>query len=293
MFPGKKNLLVAVAIIYGLLLFVGLTLWRLPMANLIPYFVETASKGRLLLKVERASFSLPLGFRLQDVSYALSLGERKTQGRLDGLYLGVNLFGLVTGRLPVSFEARPVAQEGSIQGSAELPLLGRSAYFEMKLSEVELGSLGLTSLSGRDLKGKASGEMKFKGNLGQPNTMLGEGRLLLKNGSVDTRMDLAGLKAVPFDSVRIPFTVKDGQLLLEKGEMLGAMLSGNLTGRIALNSKINDSALDLTARMKPGPLLEKNPLAGALLSRVKQGGKEIILKIGGTVRKPTMAWSNG
>lgn len=288
---NRKKILIACGIAYALVLFVGLTLWRLPIDNLIPYFVERGSKGRLLLKVERTSFSLPMGCRFEKVSYASVAGDRTTKGRLENLVLTVNLFGLVTGHLPVSFDVRPTAQGGKIQGSAGIPLLGRSAYFEMKLSEVEIEKLGLASFSGRDLKGKASGEMKFKGDLEEPSTLLGEGRLLLKNGSVDTRMDLADLKAVTFDSVRIPFKAKDGRLLLEKGEMEGPMLSGTLSGQITLSKRISDCVLDLTARLRPGPLLEKNPFAGALLSKIKEGGKEIILKIGGTVRQPTMAWS--
>jgi type II secretion system protein N len=206
--------------------------------------------------------------------------------------MGFNPFGFLAGLLQISFDARP-AEKGKIEGKAGMPILGTSqkAYFEIKLSEVDLESLAwLSSLSGRDLKGKANGEMKFKGDFSNLGTVLGEGRFLLKNGFVETRMDLAGLKAIPFDSVRIPFVVKENRVLMDKGEMEGPMLSGTLTGWISLNKKITDSGLDLTARMMPGPLLEKNPLSEAFLSKTRKGGKEIILKIEGSVRQPTINW---
>lgn len=292
---NKKNAVVAVAIIYGVLLFVGLILLRLPAHNLIPYFVERASKGRVVLRAERTSFSLPTGCKLEKVSYAVLGRDRETKGRLESLALDMNFFGLAAGRLPISFEARPMGQGGKIQGNAAIPLWGSfgKTYFEMKVSEVDLENMGLAAISGRDLKGHASGQMKFKGDFTDPGTVLGEGWLLLKNGSVDTRLEVAGLKAVPFESVQVPFTIKNGRLLLEKGEMQGPMLSGTLSGQVTLNKKIGDSVLDLTARLKPGPLFDNNPLAGAVLSKIKGEGKKIILKIGGSVRQPTMAWSSG
>jgi type II secretion system protein N len=288
---NQKTYFLSAAVAYALLLFVGLTLSRLPIGNMISYCTERTSKGRLLLKIERAAMSLPTGFRLENVSYVYSGGDRSATGQMERIDLNANLFGLVTGRLPLSFDIRPLAQGGRIQGSVGMPLLGRSVSLEVKLSEVDVGGIGLASLSGREVKGTASGQLKFKGDPGQLSTFMGEGLLLLRNGSVDTRMDMADLKAVPFESVRIPVKVSDGRLLLEKGEMDGPMLSGTLSGQVNLNKRVSDSVLDLTARMKPGPLLEKNPFAGPLLSKVKEGGKEIVLKIGGTIKQPTMAWT--
>jgi type II secretion system protein N len=285
----KNRLIIVFAIAYTLVLFVALTLWRMPTERLIPYFGERMSKGRLLLKMERASYSFPLGFNLEKISYALFGGENPMVDRLDRLSFRLNPFGLIQASLPVSFQAYFTGGTAAIRGSASIPLVGKNANLEITVSNFELGEMsGIKSLSGRDLKGTAGGDLKLRGDPSDLSTLSGKGRFQVQKGSVDTRMDLAGLKAIPFEIVRIPFTIKDGQLELEKAEMEGPMLTGALTGRIKLNKVLGSSALELIARFRPGPLFNQDPLAAALLSGIKDGSKEIILKIGGSLQKPTV-----
>lgn len=285
----KNKLVIALAVAYVLVLFIGLTMWRMPAERLIPYYAEKYSKGRLLLKVERASISFPLGCNLEKVSYAVSGGENPVADSLEHLIIRVNPLGWLRASLPVSFRAHPPGVGAIIQGRSSIPAAGKNTSIEIQASNVELGEMRVfKSLSSRDLKGKAGGQMSLSGNLADLSTLTGRGNILVQKGSVDTRFDLAGLKNIPFEVVRIPFTVKEGQLLLEKAEMEGPMLSGTLAGPIKLNKVFGNSTLDLTAKLRPGPLLHQNPMAGVLLSRIKEGSKEIVLKIGGSIKNPTV-----
>jgi len=286
---SRKNITIALAVVYAIVLFIGLTLWRLPAEKLIPYVAERLSKGRLLLKAERADFSFPLGFNLEKVSYAFGGGVNPSTDRLDRLTVGVNPLGLIRASLGVSFRIYPPGKGATIQGDGSIPIAGKNGSVEFSASGVQLGEMNIfKSLAGRDLKGIATGDAAVSGNFTDLSTWNGRGNLKVQKGSVDTRMDLAGLKAIPFDLVRIPFTIKDGQLSLEKVEIEGPMLSGVLSGRVKLNKVVASSTLDLTARLKFGPLFYQNPLAGAFLPKIKEGSKEIILRIGGSVQRPTL-----
>lgn len=285
----SKKITIALAIAYALVLFIGLTLWRMPADRLIPYLGERFLKGRLLLKVERAKFSFPFGCNLENVSYAILGKETGQTDRLDRLTFAVNPLGLLVASLPVSFRAHPPGGAAIIRGKASLPLAGKNGSIEVSASGVELRDMRILRwLSGRDLKGNAGGGMKLSGNPADLSTLTGRGDLLIQKGSVDTRIDLAGMKTIPFEIARISFAIKDGQLSLEKTEMEGPMLSGVLAGGIKLNKVFGSSTLDLTARLRPGPLFQQNPFAEALLSKAREGSKEIILKIGGSIQRPTI-----
>lgn len=285
----KNKLVIALGIVYAIVLFIGLTAYRLPAERLIPYFAERFSKGRLLLKVEQADLSFPLGFDLEKVSYAISWKDSLVADRLERLHVTVNLLEWLGASMPVSFQAHPPGAGAVIQGRSSIPAAGKKGSIEIKASNVQLSEMRvLQALSGRDLKGTAGGEMKLSGSMSDPGTLTGQGNVLVQKGSVDTKFDLAGLKSIPFEVVRIPFTVKEGRLSLEKAEMEGPMLAGSLGGRVILNKELDNSTLELVARLKPGPLLAQNPMGTVLLSRINEGSNEIVLKIGGSIRNPTV-----
>jgi type II secretion system protein N len=288
----KKKLFLAGAILYGVVLFFLMSFWRLPAERLLPYFVERYSKGRLIMRAERSAPSFPLGYTFERVSYGLVDGNRSAVGRLKSLYLGTGLLRLIAGYLPVSFTGY-LPDQGMIRGRVGISMFEslQKGYLELGVSGLHLDDMAvIDSFSNRKVRGVLNGEMKLKGNLVDPTRLFGEGRFILQKGSVDTRMDVAGLKAVPFEMIRLPFTLKDGVLTLENVEMEGPMFSGTVSGQIRLNKVLGSSPLQLTARLKAGPGLKNNPLAGALLAKIQKGKEQIVLKIGGSIQAPSMNW---
>lgn len=281
------------ACIYGVVLFLLLSVWRLPAERLLPYFVERTSKGRLLMWAERSTPSFPLGYTFERVSYGVADESRSAVGRLKSLYLRMGLLKLFAGYLPVSFTGY-MPEEGMIRGHAGISMVQsyQKGYLELGLSGLRLEHMTvIDSFSNRKVRGVLNGEMQLKGNLLDPTRVSGEGRFTLQKGSVDTQMDLAGLKAVPFETIRVPFALKEGVLTLKNVEMEGSMFSGTVSGEIKLNRIWGSSLLGLTARLKAGPGLKDNPLAGALLAKIQKGEGQIVLKIGGTIQAPSMNWS--
>jgi len=73
--------------------------------------------------------------------------------------------------------------------------------------------------------------------------------------------------------------------------MEGPMFSGRLSGEIRLQKDVAASLLSLTATMKPGTLLENNPLASQFLLKLRKGNDPVILRLEGTLDRPSITWS--
>ncbi len=289
-----RKWLIAGGVLYGLLLLLALTAARLPGEKIFSLVVERLSKGQVMFRPEKVTYSLPLGYRFDRVSYGITEGAKTGVGRLEALTIDLDFRELLSAYLPFRFLGT-LPGDGAFHGNTGISLTdgGQRGYLQVDVSGIDLEKLGVIgSLSDRKVKGRLTGSMSLKGKLLDPSGLHGEGRFLIQKGSVDTRMDLAGLESVPFDSIRLPFSIKQGQVSLNTVEMNGPMFSGTVAGHIRLEKKIGTSQLELTASLKPGPLLEKNPLAGPFLARIKKAGDRVVLKLRGSIHQPSMSWSS-
>lgn len=275
--------------IYLIVLFLLLTLYRLPADKLVAAGVETLSRGRLLLRAERVSLLPPLRFKLEGVSYGLYLGDDLIGDSLKSLTLAPDYGGLFSGYL--SLKILGVLDRGSFEGKIGVSMISgvKKGYLIMKANDLSLDDLNILGpLLKRDLKGKLKSEIEVRGNLTNPAELNGRGYVQLEKGYIGTRFDLPGFDRVPFDRIKVDFTVKDGTLVLNEGALSGPMLSGSLTGEIRLENKPANSRLKITARLTPGPLLEKNPLARQFFKATKKGKRAVTIKIGGTLNRPSI-----
>ncbi|EFK96809.1 membrane protein [sediment metagenome] len=235
----ERKVLIAGAVVYALLLFALLTLWRLPADRWLGYMAERMTRGNVALRAERVTPALPLGYRFHQVSYTVSQGSSSLSGRLDTLTVTVDFLRLFSAYLPGAFMA-VFPSGGVIDGSAGISMFGgpEKGFLSMKTSGLPIDGLGLGDLLNRNVKGILTGEVTAEGPLADPIRLFGQGVLVLRKGSVETKLDLAGLKAVPFERMRLPFTLRDGVLLIENAEMEGPWFSGTVSGRIRLKSPL-------------------------------------------------------
>ena len=135
------------------------------------------------------------------------------------------------------------------------------------------------------------GTVDLAGPINNLQRIRGKGLFFLENGSISTRLNLPGMESFPFESIRLAFTVQDGMVTLKDSEMKGPMFSGGLSGTIRLNEKIIRSSPQITVKMRPGPALEKNELARQFLGKLSAENRPLIIKVGGTLERPSIAWS--
>jgi type II secretion system protein N len=192
--------------------------------------------------------------------------------------------------LPVTFRA--VLAGGVIEGNAGISAFSglEKGYFSMKTSGLSLDGLGLGDLLNRNVKGTLTGDMSVEGRLTDAARLSGQGLLVLRNGSVETKLDLAGLKAVPFDRLQLPLTLREGLVSIEKAEMEGPWFSGTVSGQIQVKRPFGGSTLALNGRLKTGAGLDSNPTVRSLLGRIRKTGDQIVVKVGGAIGSPTVTW---
>ncbi len=285
----RKKILWAGLAVYALILFFFLTLYRLPADQLVAATTAHVTQGRLSIDAQRAAPLFPAGYRLEDVSCTVQLGEIMARDRLESLTLRPGLLRLMVGYLPVGF--RCALKRGRVDGKAGASLLRgpRKGYLAIDASDVYLEDFNiLQSLLRRALKGRLKAGMTIKGNMTDPSQLAGEGRALWEQGSIGTKLSIPGLEAVPFDTVRLAFTALDGKVTLKEGDMKGPMFSGSLAGEIKLAKKIARSQVMIEAKLTPGPMLRNNEMASQLLAKSTKG--TLIITVKGTLERPSISW---
>lgn len=287
---SQKGIL-AGAVLYAILLFIVMTLWRFPADRWLGHLAAKMTQGSVTFRAARVAHAFPLGYRFDQVSYTVSQGSTSLSGRFDTLIVKIDFPKLFSAYLPVGFRA--VLPGGVIDGSAGISAFSgvEKGFFSMKTSGLSLDGLGLGDLLNRNVKGTLSGELSVEGRLTDAARLTGQGVFVVRQGSVETKLDLAGLKAVPFERLHLPFTLREGLVSIEKAEIEGPWFSGTVSGGIRVKKPIGTSTLDLNGRLKTGPGLESNPAVGPLLSRIRKTGDQIVVKLGGAVGSPTVTWS--
>ena len=286
---NRNNIFWAGLAVYALILFLFLTFYRLPADRLIAATTAHATQGRLNIEVRGITPILPAGYRLEEISCIVKLGETSASDRLKSLTLRPGLLRFMAGYLPVRFAC--ALQRGQLDGTAGASLFRgpRKGYFTIDASEVYLEDFNiLQSLSHRALKGRLKGGMTIEGNLTDPSQLSGEGRILCERGSIGTKLSIPGLEAVPFDALTLAFTAENGKVTLKEGDMKGPMFSGSLAGEIRLAKKITRSQVMIEARLTPGPLLRNNEMARQFLAESPRG--PLVITVKGTLERPSISW---
>jgi type II secretion system protein N len=279
---------------YSVILFLLMTFYRLPVDKIIAASVERLTASRLCIGASKVSPILPPRYRLEDISYGVAWGDILAKGTLTSLILGPDYVGLLRGYLPMKFKG--MLPRGYFQGRTGVSIIGgvRNSSFRIKIEDLFLEDLEvLGPLVNRELRGRLNGEIELKGDLTDPTKITGTGRFLVEKGSIGTKIDLPGMDTVPFERMRLGFSIKDGILTLNESDMNGPMFSGNLSGTISCRKKLSGSLLNMTARMTPGPLLKNNQMAKQFLGKSRSGDGPMIVRIGGRVERPSIRWSKG
>jgi type II secretion system protein N len=278
-----------VFLVYGVALFLCLTVYRLPSEKLLQRGVNQFTEGKVILKAERISATFPPGYRLENVEYSILLTGDFYKNNLKFLNIYPNYLGLLEGYFPVTMKGLLPRGDFEIEAGASILKGSKDGFIAFKASDAYLEDLGfLKLLTGRTLKGKVKAEVNLKGNLTDYTRIHGDGRLSLEEGSLESQVQFFGLKEIPFKNLRISFTVKEGLLSLKEVELAGPVFSGRISGDIRLKKPLEQSLLHLTARLTPGSGLPENEGTTPV-----PAGKDglMVVRMEGMLRNPHVSWS--
>ena len=275
-------------LVYGVALFLILTVYRLPSEKLLQRGINQFTGGKVILKAEKISFTFPPGYRLQNVEYSILLSGDSYKNNLKFLNIYPDYLGLLGGYFPIRMKG--LLPRGGFEMEAGTSMLkgSKNGYITIKASDAYLDDLGfLKLLTGTSLKGKIKGEVNLRGNLTDYTRIDGDGQLFLEEGTLESQLETFGLTELPFQNLRIFFSVKEGLLSLKEVELLGPVLSGRISGDIRLRKPLEQTLLHLTARLTPDSGSTDRDRTTPF-----PAGKDglTVVKVEGVLRNPHVSW---
>jgi type II secretion system protein N len=273
---------------YGLILFVALTFYRLPVEEILSGAINRMTHGKVFLTAEKRSFSLWKGHRLERLTWTIYAGNSVVTEPMESLTLSPNLFRLFQGYVPVNMKG--VLPEGSFKLSVGVsPLRGMSkGYATIETEGIQLETLSiLKSLAQREIRGKLMGRFDFYGDLNDLARADGQGTVTIEDGALDVKADALGLHTLPFQRLVIPLTFKNGVADLRDGEIRSPLMTGDLEGQISLHQDLEASPLQLKARIRPGP----PPPEGQAVRSPVRGRRPLVIELQGTLGSPLISWT--
>jgi type II secretion system protein N len=287
---STKIILWAGFLLYGLALFSVLTLYRLPADKILAKVLETVTHGQVFVSAQRMSPSLWKGYRLKDLTWTVDSGGTLISERMESLTLSPSFLKLFLGYLPI--EAEGVLGGGTFHMSAGVSMVhgAGKGYATLKAEGIRLEDLAVANfLMQRQMKGTLRGEADITGPLNDLRKVSGKGAIFVEDGSVETRLDLLGLKTIPFAKLTLPLTIRNGVATLKGGQIMGPLLTGDLEGQIRLQQDFRASPLQMTATIRPGPSFGDEQTGGPLIAK----DRPLVVQLQGTLSRPLFSLAGG
>jgi len=274
--------------LYGLLLFLFLSLSRLPVDGILGKIFTLVTGTQAQVSAETVSFSLPLSYALEKVTWEIHWPQGVSKDHADSLVLGPEWSRIFSGSLPLRGAAS--FARGRMDARLGVPFL-RRGYMEAKVFGIHLEDLSfLEILLDRRVSGKGEGELRLMGDFRSPPNMNGRGFVRATEGSVETKLPLAGLSLIPFSSLSATLVIQKGVLFLSDGIIEGPALSGSFSGEVKLGKPLGKSLVKITAHLTPMPMLNENDFAREWLTILGDEGNPITIHLGGPLEGPSIRW---
>jgi type II secretion system protein N len=289
---GQRKWVTICLTAYAVVLFIAMTLYRLPAEKLIQRGLRQATKGQVTMTVGSISPSFPLGYTLKNIEYRTVLGGEFVKDTIKLLFIYPEYSNLMMGYFPLVIKGVLPRGRFEIRTGVSMWKGSEDSYVSLKTSEAYLEDFNfLRLLSGRGLRGKIRAEVNLRGNV-QNLKINGEGNIVLEEGALESRLDQLGVNEIRFKTLKVFFSMRDGLLTFKEGQMVGPLFSGTFSGEMKLRKPLGTTLLRLTARMKAGPALLGNERAGRLMAALGGGSKVLAIKLGGTLQQPFLSWGN-
>jgi type II secretion system protein N len=275
--------------LWGLVFAGVLIVWKFPYQSLQERLVAIAS-AQLGVKFEITDMSpsLPFGLKLAKCAVRTMEPESKPFFEANQVRLRFKVLPLLRGRL--AFTLRSQAYGGTLSGDVRLTPFYDVQNYQLRVrgQEIQLeGQSSVSTLLGRQVSGKISGDINLKGPLGDLVNASGGGEFQLEEGSCP--IDSAYLRTRTLEGLEVSATIalSGGSLEITECEFKGQGFQGTVSGKVMLQPRLSGSTLNLAgegqldADMVNLPA-DKRRVAAAFLNR----GKPLPFKVRGTVAEP-------
>jgi type II secretion system protein N len=279
-------------VIYTVLLTTGLLYYRFPSNTIKAYLVSEAAEATppmvLSLKALRPSF--PPGVDFVDVGLALRETPQQDLMRASRISIIPAAWSFLLGEPRYTFDAH--AYDGDVEGHVQFERYATNSPFatSVRLNGIHLGHHPyLASLVGREVSGVLGGTIDLAAQQNKLIEGAGQGTIVVSDGSIKLLKPVLGLESVTFDRLFMEMTLKDRKLSLNRVQLDGTTVKGELSGHVTLNADLSRSRLDLKGTMEPlGGILGNTKGDAAALRLLRQGLTKLkrSFVIQGTFRNP-------
>ena len=277
--------------LWGLVLAGILIVWKFPYQSLQERLVATAS-AQLGVKFEITDMSpaLPFGLKLAKCAVRTKEPESKPFFEASQVRLRFKVLQLLRGSL--AFTLRSQAYGGTLSGDVRLTPFYDARNYQLRVrgQKIQLeGQSSVSTLLGRQVSGKISGDLNLKGPLGDLVNASGGGEFQLEEGSCP--IDSAYLRTSTLEGLEVYATMElsGGSLEITECEFKGQGFQGTVSGKVMLQPRLSGSTLNLAGEGQlDGDMVnlpeDKRRVAAAFLNR----GKPLPFKVRGTVAQPEL-----
>ena len=275
--------------LWGLVFAFILIVWKFPYQSLQERLVATAS-AQLGVKFEITDMSpaLPFGLKLAKCAVRTREPESKPFFEANQVSLRFKVLQLLRGSL--AFTLRSQAYGGTLSGDVRLTPFYDARNYQLRVrgQKIQLeGQSSVSTLLGRQVSGKISGDLNLKGPLGDLVNASGGGEFQLEEGSFPIDSAYLRIRTLEGLEVSTTFELSGGSLEITECEFKGQGFQGTVSGKVMLQPRLSGSTLNLAGEGQlDGDMVnlpaDKRRVAAAFLNR----GKPLPFKVRGTVAQP-------
>jgi len=274
--------------IYGLLLFLLFTLYRLPADKILGKALTLWTQAQTLVSAETVSFSPPFSYALERLTCEAHWPQGVSKDRIDSMKFSTEWSRIFSGSLPLKTSA--IFARGHVETRLGVPFVGRG-YLDTRGSGIHLEDLSFVEvLLDRRVSGRCEVELNLTGDVRFPTGLDGRGHLRAFDGSLESKLPVAGLSTIAFQFISAFLIIQEGVLYLTDGKIAGPAVSGTFSGEVKLDERISRSLLNITAYFTPGPQLNENELARKIVASLAAEGAPITVRLEGTLGSPSVRW---
>jgi type II secretion system protein N len=185
---------------------------------------------------------------------------------------------------------------GSLDVDIRLDSPGRLDLESIEFSGMHLDELAMVeNIIDRPARGKLYAVGRAAIERQKPFNLSFVGRAEIEDFQAPLRRPVLGETEIRFDSLKSDLTLEGGRLELSLGRAAGPLLAGDFWGQIRWSGFLQQSTLDISGNLVPGPdLSEKHPEGADQvgLFYARSGSKSIPFIIEGTLAEPQFRFSD-
>ena len=276
----------AVYIIGAVLLFLYTLFPSEPVKDYLANLIRQTNPN-LTLELGRLKPGCPPGLKLYNVRVYHS---SQAIADLENLKISPDILSLFLATTHIAFKGNGYG--GNFKGGVDIikKAEGREIVIDADLAGIQVNQLeALSALTTHKISGNLDGTLTLTANMPHQELM---GDLTLTDGKIELSRPLLAQKVLTFDNINAELTFSGRSLTIERCELEGHQLDGEVAGSIKFSHQSSSKILDLAGTLRPHEALlaQMGNYVPKLLANQNLQAGGVPFKIKGPMESPTYSF---